>query len=212
MVYDVLRREILAGRYPPGTRIVADKIASQLAVSKLPVRGAVDRLIGEGWLQTRAHIGAVVPELSPEEILETSIIRAVVEGAAVRICAGHVSAKILGELRELVNRMDTAAARDDWEYPELNYQFHGLAFSACPYPSLRSMATGLLGKTCRLRTVRFLPSYLPRSQQEHRALVDAIAGRDGERAELIVRQHVEHAGRLLWQYAMERERSETARS
>ncbi len=209
LVYDVLRKEILAGRYGPGTRIVVDQVASQLGVSKLPVRGAVDRLIGEGWLQARAHIGAVVPDLSPEEILETSIIRAAVEGVAVRISAIHIGSDALTELRELLDRMDAAAAADELGYPELNYQFHAATFRACPYSSLRSMAMGLLGKTCRLRTVRFLPSYLPRSQQEHRALVDAIGARDGDRAEQVVRQHVDYSGHLLWQYAVELRKSET---
>jgi DNA-binding GntR family transcriptional regulator len=208
LVYDVLHREILAGRYRPGSRIVVDQVASQLGVSKLPVRGAVDRLVGEGWLQARPHVGAIVPELSPEEVLETSIIRAIVEGAAVRIAATHARPEIVERLREVTDRMDAAGATDDPEYPELNYQFHALTFRACTYPALRSMAMDLLGKTCRLRTVRFLPSYLPRSQQEHRSLIDAIARQDGDRAEQIVRQHVEHAGRLLWQYAVELTQSE----
>jgi DNA-binding GntR family transcriptional regulator len=209
LVYDELRRQIVAGRYPPGTRIVVDQIASQLGVSKLPVRGAVDRLIGEGWLQTRAHVGAVVPELSPDEILETSIIRATLEGVAVRMSVPHVGPETFAELRELVDRMDAAAATDNPCYPELNYQFHAATFRACPYPSLQSMALGVLGRTFRLRTVRFLPSYLPRSQQEHRALLDAIANRDENRAEQIIRLHVEYSSQLLWQYAVGQQRSET---
>jgi len=209
VVYDELRKEIIAGRYPPGTRIVVDQIASQLGVSKLPVRGAVDRLVGEGWLQTRAHVGAVVPELSPDEILETSIIRAAVEGVAVRTSVAHVGPETLAELCELVDQTDIAAAAADPEYPELNYQFHAATFCVCPYPSLQSMAVGLLGRSFRLRTVRFLPSYLPRSQREHHLLVDAIANGDANRAEQIVRQHVEYSGQLLSQYAVGHRGAET---
>ncbi len=204
LVYSQLRRDILAGRYPPGTRIVFDQVASRFGISKVPVREAVVQLVGEGWLVMRPHVGAIVPELNPEEILETSVIRAVVEGAAVRTSVDHLSGETLARLRGLQKLMDAAATANDPEYPQLNREFHGHMYQACPYPQLRSMVTSLLDRGRRWRIVRFLPTYLPQSQSEHLAILEALERRDGESAERLVRQHVEHAGRLLWEFARSR--------
>lgn len=201
LVYSQLRHDILAGHYPPGVRIVLDQVASQLGVSKVPVREAVVQLVGEGWLVTKPHVGAIVPELDADEILETSVIRAALEGAAVRAAVSHVTDEALVELHQLHASMDAAAAANDPEYPQMNRVFHGQLYQACPYPLLRSMVTSLLERGRRWRIVRFLPTYLPESQAEHLAVLQALDRRDGEAAERLVRRHVEHAGRLLWEFA-----------
>jgi DNA-binding GntR family transcriptional regulator len=169
-------------------------------------------LVGEGWLQARPHAGAVVPELQPEEILETSVIRAAVEGAAIRHSVPYLQAKTLQQMEKLLRAMDAASRKDDTRYPELNFEFHSAAVSDCCYPNLRAMARSLAERSFRLRTVRFLPEYESESQRQHRALVAAMKRRDADEAERVVRHHVEHAGRLLWQYALDQRRAESARA
>jgi DNA-binding GntR family transcriptional regulator len=202
LVYEALRRSILAGRYEPGGRIVFDKVAAELGVSKVPVREAVVRLIGEGLLQSTPHVGAAVPILSPDEILEISVIRAVLQGAAIRNAVDNLTRTTLRLLRAQLVRMDKATANGDPAYPELNWKFHTTAFGSCRYPALRDLAMSLADKHYRLRTVRFLPEYLPESQAEHWALFEALSRRDGVAAERITREHIERAGRLLWQFAL----------
>jgi DNA-binding GntR family transcriptional regulator len=212
LVYEALRAHLIDGRYPPGARIVVDQLAAELGTSKVPVREAVGRLVGEGWLQARPHTGAVVPELQPEEILETSVIRAVIEGAAIRHSVPHLQAKTLPRMAKLLEAMDAASRKDDAKYPELNFEFHSAAFSDCCYPNLRSMARSLAERSFRLRTVRFLPEYQAESQVQHRALFAAMERRDAEEAERVVRHHIEHAGQLLWDYALEQRGKQTARA
>ncbi len=211
LVYETLREAIVAGHYRPGSRIVADQLAQELGISKVPVREAIVRLVGEGWLQIKAHSGATVPELSPDEILETSMLRAATEGLATRLAGDHVTPAGLKQLHAHLDRMEQAA-RDPQRYPRLNYDFHLLAFESCPYPSLKAMAASLLAKTYRLAPVRVHPEYLPESQQQHRELVEALSHRRGEQAEQIVRHHVEQSGRLLWQFALERMESNSGRT
>ncbi len=169
------------------------------------MREAVVRLAGEGWLEMQPHVGAAMPELRAEEIRETAIIRAVVEGAAVRLSAEHLTVAALDRLRALVKQMDDLVTKVG-EYPDLNVRFHATAFEACPYPTLRTMAESLLEKSFRLRTVRFLPEYLAESQAEHRQLLEALERRDGVAAEQIIRHHIEHAGNLLSQFALQQNR------
>ncbi len=149
LVYEALRQALLAGRYQPGARVNIDQLAVELGTSKVPIREAIGRLVGEGWLQMSPHVGAVVPELSPQDIIETSIIRSVTEGAAVRFSASHLTDATLKTLRKLMARMDEAAKIDAPEYPQLNMEFHAATFSACPFPTLKALATSLLEKSGR---------------------------------------------------------------
>lgn len=202
LVYEALRQAVLTGDFQPGARVNIDQLALELGTSKVPIREAIGRLVGEGWLQMKPHIGPVVPELSADEILETSIIRSVVEGAAVRFSAERLSKESLAKLGTLVARMDEAAATDAPEYPQLNVEFHAASIDACPFLSLKALAISLLEKTCRLRTVHFLPQYLPEAQEQHWKLLRALESGDGRRAERITRHHVMRAGRLLSRFAL----------
>ncbi|MHB8730665.1 MAG: GntR family transcriptional regulator [bacterium] len=203
LVYEELRQAIRAGQYPPGSRVVADQIAEAHGTSKVPVREAIVRLAGEGWLEIQPHVGAVVATLSPEEVLETSIVRAALESRAVRFATDQLTQDDLASLRALLLRMDGAVARKSADYPKLNFQFHSAIFSRCPYPLLRRLTTSMAERSLKLRTVRFLPAYLPETQREHWTLLDALERRDDDAAERITRDHVERAGRLLWRFASE---------
>ena len=203
MVYETLKQPIVAGRHPPGSRIVADQLALELGISKVPIREAIVRLVGEGWLQIKPHVGAVVPELSPDEILDQSALRAAVEGLATRLAVEYITPPVLDRLHDILERMEEVAGSDHLAYPKLNLDFHSTAFQCCPYPSLQTMAASLAEKTYRLATVRLHPEYLPTSQAQHRELLTAIEERRGADVEMIVRHHVEYSGRLLWQTALE---------
>jgi DNA-binding GntR family transcriptional regulator len=203
LVYEALRRSILRGQYAPGSRIVFDQIAAEMGVSKVPVREAVVRLIGEGWLQSTPHVGAAVPLLSPDEILEIAVVRAAIESAAIRYAVEDISPTTLRQLRTQLHRMDEAITGENPDYPELNFTFHTTAVRSCRYAALRDMAISLAEKSLRLRTVRFVPQYLPESQAEHWALLKALTRRNAVAAERITREHIERAGQLLWQFALD---------
>ena len=111
----------------------------------------------------------------------------------------------------LLTQLDAAAKSDAPEYPELNVQFHAAAFGACPFPNLKKTAISLLDKTCRLRTVHFLPQYLPQTQAQHHKLFEALETGDGKAAEQITRRHIEHAGQLLWKFAAQAEEVKLSR-
>ncbi len=208
-VYRELKRAIMAGEYPPGARIVAEQVADALEVSTVPIREALLRLSGEGWVELSPHVGAIVPRFVPSEILETALIRGALESTATRLATPHLAASDLVELDRQVDAMDRAAEDGSGTYPVLNMQFHLTIVAACPYPRMRDLVTQIAEKTTRFRTVSALPSYLPESQEDHRRLVDALRARDADLAETIARRHIERAGRLLWEHALGREHAVT---
>jgi len=87
IVYDTIREAIQIGRYAPGQRLIADELAQELGTSRMPVREALRRLEVAGLVSITPHRGAVVSELSEQEIVEIYHIRAVLEGLAARLAA-----------------------------------------------------------------------------------------------------------------------------
>ncbi len=202
LVYSELKRRIIAGEYPPGGRIVADQAADSFGVSAVPVREALLRLAGEGWVKIIPHVGATVPAFEPSEILETALIRGAIESTATRLATPHLTNQDLEKLEGCLIAMDEASEAGSDLYPKLNMEFHLAIVAACPYPRMRDLITQIAEKTMQLRTVNVIPHYLPESQREHREILDALRARDSELAELLCRRHIETAGQLLWEHAM----------
>ena len=91
IAYDAIRDGILAGRHGPGQRLIADDLAKELGVSRMPVREALHRLEVAGLVTITPHRGAVVSELSENECVEIYHVRAVLDGLATRLATPHLS-------------------------------------------------------------------------------------------------------------------------
>lgn len=202
LVHDELRGAILRGEFAPGARVNADDIADRLGTSKVPVREAILRLAGEGWLELRPHAGAIVPIMSPEEIVDTAVLRAAVENAAVRLAVPRHTPESAAALRKLLRRMDVAARTNSATYPDLNAEFHCAVLAPCPYPMTRKQAEVLIHQAVRFRPVRFMPDYLLASQEEHRQISDAVLAGDSCAAAELTRDHVMRAANLLYNFIL----------
>lgn len=199
-VYRYLRGDILRGRWSPGDRIVVDQIAVELQVSKVPVREAVTRLIGEKWLTSQPHVGPTVPELSAAEVEETAVVRGVLEAEAAARALIEIDGEVLSALEEVLGAMDVAIVdqrKDVASFPELNREFHALVISACPVKLLSSMAGQLMDRSLRYRTVFRLPGYLASVQAEHREILGALRAGNEEETRHLVQDHVTRAGVTL---------------
>src|SRR5574341_1579615 len=108
MVYDAIRDAVLSGRYPPGKRLVADEIARELGVSRMPVREALQRLQVAGLIAITRHKAAVVSELSEPDIVEIYHIRAVLDGLATRLAAPNLTPADHQTLLSLLEEMEAA--------------------------------------------------------------------------------------------------------
>ena len=130
-VYETIRGWILSGELSPGTRVVESEVARLLGTSQAPAREAVRRLAHEGLVTHRPRQGNFVTVISPIEAREAREIRAVLETAAARRAAGHLSAADLDALRAEVRRMCAAAdVKDIGAFREADMRFHR---RACGY-------------------------------------------------------------------------------
>ena len=128
--YQAILLAIRSGRYRPGERLIPETIARELAMSRMPVREAFQRLANEGLVQIRPNRGCVVSSLTIEEIDETFQMRSVLEGLAVRLAMPRIDAAMLDDLDDRLRRMERIErAGGDWlaEHQAFHEQIAALA-------------------------------------------------------------------------------------
>ena len=124
-IRDQLIEQILNGRLAPGERIVEMRIAQQFGVSQAPVREALRDLDLLGFVVSSPFRGAIVRQLSVEELVQLYPIRAVLEGLAARHAATRIDAITVKKLERLLATMRTAADRGDHRRAvEADFAFH----------------------------------------------------------------------------------------
>jgi len=201
-VYE-LRQKIIHGGLPGGTRLYEVALSEELQISRTPVREAMSRLAEEGLLERAPGGGFQVRSFSLRDVVDAIELRGVLEGTAVRLAAeqGASSDKLM-EIKGILDQLDgcfakTNAPVDFDSYSELNALFHARLADLCESPVI-------LRELERVRSLPFAsPSAfvlgqsdvagshqsLGMAQSQHRALVRAIEGREGSRAESIAREH-----------------------
>lgn len=197
IAYRRLREDLIRGRWGPGDRLVVDQMSEEFGVSRVPVREAVIRLVGEGWLDLQPHVGPIVPSPSRIEIEETAVLRAVLESEAVARAAPHVGRAELVVLQGVLDDMDAAVSDTSRDFPALNKTFHTLTIGACPIRLLSRTAGEMMERTMRYHTVYRVPEYLKGVQVEHRRILEALAAHDSELSATLARDHILSAARAL---------------
>ena len=104
-VYRSVRKRILDGTFPPGSRLVADGLARELRVSPLPVREALRRLEAEGFVEYERNVGARVRTLDEASWSETLEAIAALDGFVTRLALPHIRPDDLRKARDANSRM-----------------------------------------------------------------------------------------------------------
>jgi DNA-binding GntR family transcriptional regulator len=199
IAYDAIRDGILAGRHGPGQRLIADDLARELGVSRMPVREALHRLEVAGLVTITPHRGAVVSELSEHECVEIYHVRAVLDGLATRLAAPHLSGADHARLSALLVEMEAGVeAKDPQRVLSINREFHTLIWIAARAPRLRDLLENLYDASQRFRNISVLiPGRLDQITHEHRLIVEALARGDAAAAERYANEHHEGTARRL---------------
>jgi DNA-binding GntR family transcriptional regulator len=183
LVYENLRPRILSGEFAPGTRLSIAAVAEELGVSESPVRESIKRLESEGLLTFVAHTGAIVTELSREQIEELYVIRTQLESLAISRAAETLTPDQIGVLRETLASMAQAEADGDAEgVSNLHHDFHMQIYEAQSYKRLVALITDLWDATNWAGKVFATGATGGATAAEHYPIVDALAMGDGQTA------------------------------
>ncbi|MEU0846145.1 GntR family transcriptional regulator [Streptomyces sp. NPDC005962] len=191
-VYEALLELITTRALRPGQHLVESELASQLGVSRQPVREALQRLNTEGWVDLRPAQGAFVHEPTEEEADQLLTVRTLLEAEAARLAAAGAGPEGVAALEEVCATGERAVLDDDVDGAvAANAEFHATVMALAGNAVLADLAAQVH------RRVRwyYTPVARQRGKQswtEHRELIAAIAARDERRATEIMRAHTEH--------------------
>lgn len=175
-----LRREILAGRLQPGIRLVEARLAEEWGVGRTPLREALLRLTGEGFIELQANRGFSVVPLTQREASELYPILGVLEAFALRVTPLPDAARMRTLHR--INQ-DLAACDDDVEGAvELNLRWHEALLDACFNATLLAEIASLRARIVRYEFSYYAPGSrrVADSSSLHAAILEALAAGDIE--------------------------------
>lgn len=204
-VADRLRRAILDGSLRPGEWLRQERLAQEYGVSQMPVREAFKALEGEGLVEHVPYRGVRVVAFEPEDVEDLYAMRAFLEGRAARAAARVINPEELDELHRLQQQMAGWMAPEDlMRYREANRRFHLVIIQSSKRSYLiRTLAqlwsafpTMLMGNF-DVTAVRPLSDRDDEDIAEHEAIIQALEARDGDRADLLVRGHIEATAQHL---------------
>jgi DNA-binding GntR family transcriptional regulator len=190
--YGVLRAAIVGAELEPGRRLSENQLAELIGVSRTPVRDALARLRDERLVAIVPQLGTFVTYIDEDAVADAHFVREALEVGAVRIAAQKVDDLTLRELEENLAAQERAVADDDAEgFARLDDDLHHLLCDLSGREVAWRLSERTRGQLDRVRLLS-LPEAGYRHQMltEHRAVVDAVAAHDAQRAERELRHHL----------------------
>lgn len=195
-IAETLRAAIFRGQLRPGQKLHEKQLAAQLGVSRAPLREAFWKLQEEGLITRIPHKGAVVTVLSPQDILESSAIRILLESLAARLATERVSRGLpTDNLRQKYERLlELSSGGDLLKRNVADYEFHHTIWVLSGSQKLVQVLSRLCTPFFAFAIIEaqavpmdkvFCP---PIVAEEHRPIVDAIESGSPDEAERVVRE------------------------
>jgi DNA-binding GntR family transcriptional regulator len=190
-VYEALTEMIISRELQPGTHLVESELATQLGVSRQPVREALQRLQTEGWVDLRPALGAFVHIPTDAEADQLLAVRTLLEAESARLAAQNATPEQVDQLWDVQRTGEEALAADDQEgLVAANAALHAHVVAM----SGNAVLADLIASVDRRVRWYYLPIARTRGKDawdEHAELIEAIARHDLSRAGDLMHRHTE---------------------
>jgi DNA-binding GntR family transcriptional regulator len=198
-VLEELRRRILHGDLKPGDRILADTVAEELGVSRIPVREALRVLEGERQVSYEPHRGYFVTELRFADLIELYLMRHLLEADALRRSVPKLDQEdfdrmelALAELKEAHDNSDVA------RHSVANRRFHFAFLEQLEMPRLLSEIKTLYDQCDGYGSLYYNSTRNRQAvRRDHVALLKAARKRDAETTIRLLSEHRAHVVEAL---------------
>jgi DNA-binding GntR family transcriptional regulator len=191
-----LRKLIATGELSDGARLVERELAERFAVSRIPMREAIQRLASEGLVDLYKNRGATVRTLTPADIDEIYSLRMLLEGDAIQRAVERMDAETLARA-ELVHRLLGEAGTAD-KQGELNREFHALLYAPCGNARQLKAIRDLRSQVERYERLQTtLLADTPAFQNEHHDILRACQAGDALRARVVTVEHLASAKHIV---------------
>lgn len=209
-VFETLKEAIVAGELAQGSKITEDGLAKQYGISRGPLREAIRRLEALRLLVRIPHAGMRVVTLTAEMMQEIYIIREALEGMSARLAATRMTDAEIKELQQLLLKHESNINQSkgkEYFQREGDLDFHFCIARASNNQWLMQLLSNELYqllRMCRHRSSK-TPERPIKALNEHKQIVEAIAQRDPELAEILMRRHISGAWKIVQEIMQQEE-------
>lgn len=208
-VAEELRRRIVDGEFESGFQLRQDALAAEFGVSRIPVREALMQLEAEGLVKIHPHRGAIVSELSTDEIDELFELRALLEPRLLKASAPHLTDADYKRLNEILQEYASELkAMHVSRWGELNNEFHRVLYQHARQPRSLAIVANLLQESDRHTRLQLsLTKGMERAAAEHAEILKLCAEGKIAAACALLKAHIEGAGESLRRYLEEHQKT-----
>lgn len=200
IAYEHVKEQIVLGTLSGGEMISEGEVATELSVSRTPVREAFLRLQAEGWMRLYPKRGALIVAVTPDEIDDVLAARQLIEVDAAERAATDAFGRpaLVARLDECLARQTACLAKGDaTAYAEADADFHLAIVESARNHVLAEFYRSLRERQRRMtaRAVRRDATALQTMTAEHHQLRDLIAAGDSSGFDAVLRRHMDGAHR-----------------
>ena len=202
-VLQELRSALTTGHLLPGQQLIQEDLASDLGVSRVPIRESLKILEGEGQVTYHPNRGYFVTELSADDLIELYRIREILEAEALAEALAkavvEVSDADIADIEAILSKVNEAAKSGDVAVlAETNRAVHFAIIELSGMNRLSRLIRQLWDASDIYRTVYFRdPVNRERIHSEHQEIMDALKSRDAQALIRAQNNHREHAVQAL---------------
>jgi DNA-binding GntR family transcriptional regulator len=194
-----IKHDIFSGLLKPGDQLEEADLAHRFGVSRTPIREAIRSMVDCGLLETRPRKGAIVRVLSAKELNDLFEVAAELEGMACRLASEMLTQTAKKAIQNGLDQCKAASGLQDIPaYASANLAFHSAIHQASGNSWLIEQLEQIQS---RINVYRLMPyevvGRLETSLKEHNDICQAIFDGEGERANVLMRDHMMLQGQRL---------------
>ncbi len=189
-VYKILRQGITSGALKPGARLKENDLVEELAVSRTPIREALNQLSREDLVEIIPRRGAFVKRWTQQEALEVLFLRKTLEALAGRLATPRMSGADIDALEKLMADYEKGVLL----YVDADKRFHEGIVDACGMQRLKHLIRNL-HDSLQMQKILALSfkskKRIRESMAEHQRIISALRDRDENAVEEAIKKHFE---------------------
>lgn len=191
-IYDRLKQEIFDFQLLPGDRFTENEIAQRMEASRTPVREALMRLQGDGFVEVLFRSGWKVKPFDFEQLGQLYDLRIVLELAAVDKLCDMEGAPDIGDLKRIWLIPPEERLTDGPEVCALDERFHERLVEATGNQEMARIHHDITERIRVVRRLDFTKNFrIDATYDEHRKILGAIVRRRADEACMLLRAHIE---------------------
>lgn len=190
-IHRALRHAIMEQALMPGTKLPEDAIGEQFGVSRTIVRHALGQLAAEGLVELRRNRGASVATPSWDEARDIFEVRLALERLIVERLTGRLTAAQISALSAHVDQEERAKGKNEPLSIRLATEFHMVLAEMTGSPVLVRYLDELASRCGLILSLYSRPHSSECAVSEHRAIIEALKGKNVERAVSLMSEHLE---------------------